>query len=770
MSTPAVTTASAKGGIPLELLVFDVTGMDCGDCAKSVERIVGQLPNIQRAEVSFGAATLTVEHAGGEESSTDAVVRAVGGAVDRAGYTAVLRTDVRGGQAGPAWWQHRRVIPTAGALLLWVIAFTVQHAFGEKNVAIPIYAIAIAIGGYAILRSAIASVRARRIDMNVLMTISVIGAAVLGDWSEGALVVVLFSIGTFLQAMTLDRTRRAIRSLLDLAPEEAQVLRNGIDVTVTAASLVPGDVVRVRPGFRLPSDGEIVSGHSSINQAAITGESMPVEREPGDEVFAGTMNGAGVLDVRVTKPASSSVLANIIHLVEEAHVSKAPTQQLVDRFAAYYTPAVVVGALLLAVVGTLVSGDPGVWTYRALVLLVIACPCALVISTPVSIVSAIQSATRNGVLVKGGAALEEAGRVKTVVFDKTGTLTVGRPVVASVVAFGGLSEDKVLAIAAAVEKPSEHPLARAVVARALHDTIAVPDCSDFEALPGRGAHAWVEGAEIAVGSERLLRESGLADDQLTAFQAIAARGAEAGQSTLGIVRLEGNRGQLLGAISVADRLRSGAAESIAALRREGVEHVVILTGDQEAVARSIAEEVGADDVRAELLPDQKASVLDELRQRSRWGSIAMIGDGVNDAPALAQADVGIAMGIGGSDVALESASMALMRDDLSALAGVIGLSRKMLAIIRQNVTLSLITKVIAISLAMLGFVNLWIAVLVDVGTSLVVIVNGLRLAKVGVDAPFVSLAEIHTHEEACSCGIEHHDHDHSHPDEHSRAA
>ncbi len=776
MSMTAATSeaSTGKGAVPLELLVFDVTGMDCGDCAKSVERIVGQLPNIRRAEVSFGAATLTVEHAAGAVgaaadagSSTDAVVRAVGGAVDRAGYTAVLRTEVRGGQAGPAWWQHRKVIPTAGALLLWLIAFAIQHAFGQKNMAIPIYAIAIAIGGYAILRSAIASARARRIDMNVLMTISVIGAAALGDWSEGALVVVLFSVGTFLQAMTLDRTRRAIRSLLDLAPEEAQVLRDGTDVAVTAASLMPGDIVRVRPGFRLPADGEIVSGHSSINQAAITGESMPVEREPGDVVFAGTMNGAGILDVRVTKPASSSVLANIIHLVEEAQASKAPTQQLVDRFAAFYTPAVVAAAILLAMVGAMVSGEPGVWTYRALVLLVIACPCALVISTPVSIVSAIQSATRNGVLVKGGAALEEAGRVKTVVFDKTGTLTVGRPVVASVVGFDDLEEGQVLAIAAAVEKPSEHPLARAVVARALHDSIAVPDCTDFEALVGRGARARVDGAEIVVGSEHLLRESGLGGEQVMAFQAIAARGAEVGQSTLGIVRMEGDRGKLLGAISVADRLRSGAAESIAALRREGVEHVVILTGDQAAVARSIADQVGADDVRAELLPGRKASALDELRQR--WGSVAMIGDGVNDAPALAKADVGIAMGIGGSDVALESASMALMRDDLSALAGVIGLSRRMLAIIRQNVTLSLITKVIAIALAMLGFVNLWIAVLVDVGTSLVVILNGLRLAKIGDDVPSsVPLTEIHAHDEACSCGTEHHDHDHEHED--SRAA
>jgi len=762
-----VSTNPGPGVMPL---VFDITGMDCGDCAKSVERIVAQLPNITRAEVSFGAGTLTVEQAGraggGEVPTTDAMVRAVGGAVDRAGYHAALRPNLRGVQVGPSWWQHHKVIPTAVALALWLVAFVIQHGLGERMLAIPVYALAIA-GGYPILRSAIASLRARRIDMNVLMTISVIGAAVLGDWSEGALVVVLFSAGTFLQALTLDRTRRAIRSLLDLAPEEAVVVRGGIEVTVAASTLVPGDVVRVRPGFRLPADGEIVSGHSSINQAAITGESMPVDREPGDSVFAGTMNGSGVIDVQVMKPASSSVLAGIVHLVEEAQSSKAPTQQLVDRFAAFYTPVVVAAAVLLAVGGALISGDPGVWAYRALVLLVIACPCALVISTPVSIVSAIRAATRSGVLVKGGAALEETGRVKTVVFDKTGTLTVGRPVVSAIVPFGALSADEVLALAAAVERPSEHPLAHAVVARALHDNVVVPNCTDFEALIGRGARANVDGHEFLVGSERLMREAGLVAEEMDGFQVIAARGAAQGQSTLGIVRMESDRARLLGAISVGDRLKAGAAEAITALRAQGVQHVVILTGDQEAVARAIAEQVGADDVRAELLPDQKASALDELRLR--WGTVAMVGDGINDAPALAKADVGIAMGIGGSDVALESASMALMRDDLSALADVIGLSRRMLAIIRQNVTLSLLTKIVAIALAMLGFVNLWIAVLVDVGTSLVVIMNGLRLARVPAETPVAALAAVPIADEpeACSCGTGH-QHEHDHEDQEAR--
>lgn len=749
-------------------LIFDVTGMDCGDCARSVERIVGQLPQVRRAEVSFGAGTLTVEHGSSGDDSQDDLVRAIGGAVDRAGYTAFLRSEIRGRQAGPAWWQSRKAIPTAVATALWIVAFAIQHALGEKNLAIPVYAAAIAVGGYPILRSAIATIRARRIDMNVLMTISVIGAAILGDWSEGGLVVVLFSVGTFLQAMTLDRTRLAIRSLLDLAPEEAQVVRTGdlgeVEVTVAAATLVPGDIVRVRPGYRLPADGAIVAGHSAINQAAITGESLPVERDPGHAVFAGTMNGSGVLDIRVTQPASSSMLASIVHLVEEAQASKAPTQQLVDRFAAYYTPLVVVAAVLLAAAGALFTGDAGVWTYRALVLLVIACPCALVISTPVSIVSAIQAATRSGVLVKGGAALEDAGRVKTVVFDKTGTLTVGRPVVASITPLDGATEHEVLAIAAAVEHASEHPLARAVVARALHDELRVPTATRFEALTGRGARALVDGDEIVVGSERLMRESRLNADQLKTFTSIATRGAEQGQSTLGVVRMrrEGQP-QLIGAITVADRLRAGAAEALAALREQGVQRIVVLTGDQEAVARTIATQVGADDVRAELLPDQKATALDALRSTS--GAVAMIGDGVNDAPALAKADLGIAMGIGGSDVALESASMALMRDDLSALARTIGLARRMLTIIRQNVTISLLTKVAAIVLALLGFVNLWIAVLVDVGTSLVVILNGLRLTRLQPESESAPAIAIDPHAEACSCGS---DHDHSH--EHAHAS
>ncbi|MGB3328916.1 MAG: heavy metal translocating P-type ATPase, partial [Thermomicrobiales bacterium] len=393
------------------------------------------------------------------------------------------------------------------------------------------------------------------------------------------------------------------------------------------------------------------------------------------------------------------------------------------------------------------------------------CPCALVISTPVAIVSAIQGATKIGVLVKGGAALEDLARVRTMIFDKTGTLTVGRPVVSAIDAFGDAREQDVLALAAAVEASSEHPLARAVVARALHDRVPIPTASAFAALTGRGAQASVDGQRVLVGSARLMRESGVPADQMARLDAIADRHAAAGHTTLAVATTSDGTATIVGAISVADRLRPGAAKALVAIRDAGIRRLVMLTGDQRGVAESIATQVGMDEVRSELLPSQKAGALDEIRATA--GAIAMVGDGVNDAPALAKADVGIAMGIGGSDVALESAGIALMRDDLGAIAQTVSLSNRMVRIIRQNVTLSLLTKLLALGLAMAGLVNLWIAVVVDVGTSLVVILNGIRLAQVAAPAPEPVTVPIavshddHAHGSACTCG-DNHDHNHDH--------
>ncbi len=735
-------------------LLFDVSGMDCADCARTVEKTVAALPGIAAASVNFGAGTLEVVPAPG---ATDPA-RAVASAVQRAGYAARQRGT--GAPPCPAVWKDRRLLPVAVAALLWIAAALLDRA-GTSPGWLPsaLWAAAMLACGLPFARAALLSVRARRLDMNALMTISAVGAALLGEWSEGAMVVILFALGGTLQALTLDRTRGAIRDLMDLTPPVASVLRDGVEEIVPASAVRIGDLVRVRPGERVPADGRIVEGASAIDQAPITGESIPVDKATGDEVFAGTLNGPGALLIEATRPAEDSTLVRIVHLVEEAQGSKAPSQALIDRFAAVYTPAVIGGAGLIALLGFVVADDPRAWVYRALVLLVIACPCALVISTPVSIVAAIGAATRRGVLVKGGAALEALGGVRAVAFDKTGTLTAGTPRVVAVSPLPGQDARQLLSDAAAVESLSEHPLATAVVAHARHEAVAIPAASAFAAEPGRGAEATVNQRRIGVGSARWAAERGLLDPQ----PAVGNPGPGAGQSQAGdAVREDGesdpepeavdlaallaaatNAGQTplivaaqdrpgqpwraLGMIAVADEPRSDAAAGVADLRVAGIETVAVLTGDTAATGRAVASAVGADTVMAELLPADKAAAVAALRARS--GPVAMVGDGVNDAPALAAADVGVAMGRRGTAVALETADIALMGDDLGALADAVRLSRSTTAIIRQNIALSLAVKAVALVLGALGFVGLWIAVLADTGTSLVVTLNGLRLAR-----------------------------------------
>lgn len=746
--------STALDATAAEPLVFDVAGMDCGDCAKSVERIVTVLPGIISANVSFATGTLTVAANANDDSD---MVRAIGGAVERAGYSAMLRID--GSMRNPAvipWWRNRKLAYAAPAFLAWVVAFTLEHVFDQRPLAIVLFLATILIGGYPIFRAAWASVLARRIDMNILMSISVVGAAALGDWSEGGLVVVLFTLGTTLQSVAFDHTRRAIRNLLDLSPDEALLVRDDIDVTVRTDSLVANDVVRVRPGDRIPTDGVVLSGISSINQAAITGESVPVHKVSGDDVFSGTVNGAGSLLITVSRPSSQSTLSNIVRLVEDAQAKKAPSQVLVDRFASWYTPGVVVVAGLIATLGLIFAADSGTWTYRALVLLVVACPCALVISTPVSIVSAIGAATRAGILVKGGAALELFGQVRSIAFDKTGTLTHGRPAVVAIDAFEGVSEVELLSLAAAVERESEHPLARAIIARALHDEVPIKEATHFASQTGMGASAMVGSRRIHIGSERLLRQLGVDANGLKRIDRIATEHAASGRSVVSIAaERDDGTVDVLGAIAIADRVRPGTKEILSGLKRSGVGATVMLTGDRRVVAQAIATQVGVDQVHADLLPEDKIAAIEGLRKQG--GLVAMIGDGVNDAPALATADIGIAMGISGSDVALESADLALMQDDLSALLRLRDLSIRTREVIRQNIVLSLVTKVLALGLGALGFVSLWIAVLVDVGTSLVVTANGMRLAR----AIEVRTAAAVVVDEDCSCG-ESHDHEQSH--------
>jgi Cd2+/Zn2+-exporting ATPase len=720
-------TAATPATSPDVAMRFHVSGMDCADCALSVEKVVAALPGVESARVNFGAATLTVVPGAGAALPVGDITATVA----RAGYHAVPDA-ARGGAEleQTPWWRDRRLQWVLVAAALWAVGSVAAFAGNEAPLITGLFAGAIILGGWPFARAAQQSIQARRLDMNVLMTISALGAALLGQWGEGAAVVVLFALGGALQTRTLERTRGAIRGLMALTPATARrVDGDGHETQVVVEALRVGDLVRVRPGERIPADAVVVSGFSAVDQSPITGESIPADKAGGDECFAGTVNGPGALTLRVTREAADSTLARVIHLVEEAQGSKAPAQQTVDRFAAVYTPAVIAGAAALAVGGAAVTGDPRVWIYRALTLLVIACPCALVISTPVAIVSAIGAATRRGILIKGGAALEAAGSARVVAIDKTGTLTIGRPEVTSVASLvEGVATEMVLATAAAVEADSEHPLARAITQKAREARIPIPAAENFLASPGRGASAHVAGRQVVVGGARLAREMGLMEtaEQPSPLALAMTRAAEDGATPLFVATDEDGVMRPLGVIAVADRLRPHAADAVRRMREAGIAHVAVLTGDTRAVGEAIARDAGADSVLAELLPEEKAAAVRELR--ARYGPVVMVGDGVNDAPALATADVGIAMGAAGTDVALETADIALMGDDLNGVAEALSLSRRTSAVIHQNIALSLATKVAALILAAFGIVNLWIAVAADMGTSLAVTANGMRLA------------------------------------------
>jgi Cd2+/Zn2+-exporting ATPase len=589
------------------------------------------------------------------------------------------------------------------------------------------YVIAIAICIVPPARRAWRAARALVLDINVLMAIAVAGAMALGDWLEAAAVVWLFGLAQALEARSLDRARHAIRTLMQLTPDVAIVRRDGQELEVPATDVRVSDVVVIRPGQRLPVDGFVIAGESAVNQAPVTGESWPAEKGPGDEVFAGSINGDGALEIEAARLASDSTIARIVRLVEQAQQRRAPIQTFVDRFARRYTPAVVGLAVVLAVVPPLVLAGAegwtrafGEWSYRALALLVVACPCALVISTPVSIVSALTSAARQGVLIKGGAHLERLGSIRCLAFDKTGTLTHNNVVVTDVLGVDGASTTGVLTIAAALESRSEHPIGRAIVHRARTAGLDVVPGFGFRALPGLGAEAMVAAAPAIIGSHRLFEERRLCTAALHArVEEVEERG--------GTPVLVSHGGAALGVIGLADRPRDAGREVVAGLRDQGVERMVLLTGDTRSSASAMLQGVGLDEAHAELLPGDKAAALAKLRET--YGPVAMVGDGVNDAPALAAADVGIAMGGAGNDVALETADVVLMSDDLGKLPYALRLSRATLRNIHTNVTIALTLKLAFVVLAAAGVATLWMAIVADTGASLIVTANSIRLLR-----------------------------------------
>ena len=692
---------------------FKIEGMDCHEEVTILERRLKRLTGLEALDADLIGQRLRIKY--------DAAKLSTGLIAE-----AVAQTGMR------AWLEHEEPAPIAATavtrqrlLVLSGAAFAAGlagRALGVSEAAgwIP-FVLSILLGGVFTARRAVVSIRSGVLDINVLMMIAVGGAIALGEWSEAASVVFLFALAQWLETRAMDRARGAIRSLMDLAPAEAIVRRDGHDVRVPVDGVLVGDTVVVRPGEKLPLDGRVVAGDSYVNQAPVTGESLPIEKSAGDEVFAGTINGRGALDVLVTRLRRDSTLARIIHLVERAQAQRAPSQAFVDRFARVYTPVVLSMAVLVALGPPLLAGGSwSTWLYRSLVLLVISCPCALVISTPVSIVSALAAAARKGVLIKGGAHLEKMATIRCVAFDKTGTLTYGRLHVVDVLPVTGVDASEVLRFAASLEMRSEHPIGQAIVAHASSLGVRPVAVEGFQALPGRGAEARLGSHALVVGSHRLFEEKGLCSPEMEAsLDVLTARGCGSVMVAAG--------GVAIGVIGVADQPREVARDAVDLLRKQGVQHVILLTGDQESTARALAESLDLDGHRAALLPEDKVRAVEELR--ARYGAIAMVGDGVNDAPALAAADVGIAMGVAGTDAALETADVALMADELLKIPYALRLSRATARNIHANIAFSIALKAAFLILAVTGTATLWMAVAADMGASLIVIGNALRLLR-----------------------------------------
>ena len=697
-----------------------VQGIDCSDEVDLVELTLREIDVVSEVRTNIMTGKVTVMYA--EGGNPNDFVQAINGV----GLTARLETDTSDNSMESG--QKARLISVLasglatgiGLLLLWT-------DWLPENAAKACFAVAIVAGAWFIVPKAIMSAKRLRPDMNLLMTVAVLGALGIGEWSEGAAVTFLFALSELLESYSVARARRAIQSLLNLSPETALVRRaNGIE-EVGVEEVAIGETMVVRSGARVSLDGEVSSGNSSVNQAPITGESMPVEKTLGEPVFAGTINGEGSLEVKVTKGYRDTTLARIIHMVEEAQSQKAPTERIVDVFAKYYTPGVMAFAVLLFSVPTLMNPESWeVWFYRSLVLLVIACPCALVISTPVSIVSGLTAMARRGVLIKGGAHLEAIGKLRALAVDKTGTITEGKPRVTQVVMFNGLDEVDVVRIAASIDSHSDHPLARAVVRFSEETGVEYPQSENYQSNTGRGAEAEIDGHQYFVSNHRFAHNLGLCSDaieeKLAAFEKQAQSVVIVGHRPHQVCR-----GEILGIIAVGDSIRPEAREAIEKLHKVGVKSVVMLSGDNQRTADAIADIAGIDEAYGELLPDQKVSQIQTLLKAHKY--VGMVGDGVNDAPAMAVASVSIAMGVAGTDTAIETADIALMQDNLGQIAEAIQLGRRTVGIIHTNIGFALSVKVVFLALAVSGTTSLWLAILADTGATLIVIANSLRLLK-----------------------------------------
>ncbi|KGR79392.1 heavy metal translocating P-type ATPase [Ureibacillus manganicus] len=704
--------------------VFRVEGFSCINCAGKFERNVKELPGVQNAKVNFGASKISVigqttiedlEKAGAFEK-LKIIPEKINGQTAEAHKDKVKEVKV------PFVKKYEELLFST---LLIVLGYISTYTNGEENlVTVLLFLAAILIGGYSLFKVGLQNLVRLDFDMKTLMTVAIIGAAIIGEWAEGAIVVILFAISEALERYSMDRARKSIRSLMDIAPKEALVRRHGQEVMIDVGAIAIGDIMIVKPGQKIAMDGVVVKGGSAVNQAAITGESVPVSKSLNDEVFAGTLNEDGLLEVKVTKLVKDTTIAKIIELVEEAQAERAPSQAFIDKFAKYYTPIIMIIAALVAVVPPLFfNGSWESWVYQGLSVLVVGCPCALVISTPISIVSAIGNAAKKGVLIKGGIYLEEMGGIKAIAFDKTGTLTKGVPVVTDIkIVSKQVNESKVLTIVSALENRSGHPLASAIVKKAHELRVPYQNVvvENFESITGKGIKGSIGGTVYYVGNPRLFQEIAVSksiEESLVNLQS-------EGKTTM----IVGKQSEVLAIIAVADEVRESSKSMLDRLHKLGIKKSVMLTGDNERAAMAIGRKVGVSEIQAELLPEDKLHTIKRLR--SEYGKVAMVGDGVNDAPALAASTVGIAMGGAGTDTALETADVTLMADDLTKLPFTIKLSRKALTIIKTNIAFALGIKLIALLLVVPGWLTLWIAIFSDMGATLLVSLNSMRLMRV----------------------------------------
>lgn len=726
---------------------FVIHKMDCPTEEQLIRNRLKAVEGVDHLDFDLIQRELTVTHSIDDERKILAALTSIGMDPERKPLDVPLDGTTRANQLGTTGKaaERRPLVSRSEWVILGIsgmlaaAAEAVAWTSGSEN-SVPVIVLALAslvLGGREMLMKGWRAVRTFTLNINFLMSLAVLGAVTIGQWPEAAMVTVLFALSEVIEAYSLDRSRNAIRSLMELTPETALVQEGASWREVQAGSIRLGQRVRVRPGERIPLDGMVVGGASSVNQAPITGESMPVEKVEGDRLFAGTINERGMLEFEVTAQARDTTLARIIRAVSQAQAAKAPTQRFVDQFARYYTPAVVVLAILVATVPPLAfSAQFYPWFYKALVLLVIACPCALVISTPVTVVSGLTAAARRGMLIKGGTYLEGGRLLKIIALDKTGTLTKGRPAVTDVVLLStSLSRDESLQLAASLDAPSEHPIASAIVAAwtGADQTAAgsadaprqvaaelsgkVLPVEDFESVTGRGVRGRINGVAYTVGNHRLAKEMGVNSPEMeTALNRLEQEGKTA-------VVLSSER-TALAVIGVADTLRETSVEAVRDLHTLGI-RTMMLTGDNQATADAIARAVGIDAAHGELLPEDKLDAIENLVREN--GAVGMVGDGINDAPALARASVGFAMGAAGTDTALETADVALMEDDLRKLPEFIRLSRRTARLLMQNIVLSIAIKVLFFALALVGLATLWMAVFADVGATLLVVANGLRL-------------------------------------------